>query len=109
MTVPIGTSEAVVDFPKRFSHLINPFFHPGLHIADGQGEVHAQVLDIHNAFVHARDAPEWKPIAEKSLRLYSWDTTAPLADVFLMQFGGYSGRLRRNSSALGSIRLARFL
>lgn len=87
--VPIGTSHAVAEFPQRYPHLINPFFHEGLYFHGVHGDTHAQVLDIHNALVHTRDTPEWKPVAEKGLKLYNWEATDPLSDMLLMQIGGY--------------------
>lgn len=89
LIAPIGTSPAVTEFPERFPHLIYPFFHEGLHSQGSHGDGHSQVLDIHNALVHARDTPEWKPLAEKGFRLYSWEATDPVSDMLLMQLGGY--------------------
>lgn len=87
---PIGDSNEVKAFAGKFPHLINPFFHDGLFVGAGQGEVRAQVLDIQNALVFLRDRPEWKALKERGIRLYKWKPQDPLADLFLMQFGAYS-------------------
>lgn len=44
---------------------------------------------MHNAFVHLRDKPEWKAAQEKGIRIYNWENSDPLSDVFLSQFGCY--------------------
>lgn len=56
----------------------------------GKGrDARAQVLDVQNAMVFARDTPEWKQIQERKPRIYKWAAQDPLADVFLMQLGAY--------------------
>jgi hypothetical protein len=56
--IPVGESAEAKEFPKRFPHLITPFF------ADTSKEMReatsAHVLDVHNALAHWRDTPEWK-------------------------------------------------
>ena len=86
--IPLGTSEEVKDFPKRYPHLINPFFHNPIFSREAN-RPHCQALDIYNALVYLRDRPEWKQLKETGIRLYSWSPDDPLADVFLMQFGMY--------------------
>jgi len=86
--IPLGTSDEVKEFPEKYPHLINPFFHDSIFSRD-VNKPHCQVLDIHNALVYLRDRPEWKQLKETGIRLYNWSPDDPLADVFLMQFGMY--------------------
>jgi hypothetical protein len=44
LILPLGDSELVKQFPKKFSHLINPFFHDNVFV----GGERSQVLDIYN-------------------------------------------------------------
>jgi len=89
MLLPIGDSESNKEFPKRFPHLINPLFPDALFIGGAHERKKAQVLDIHNALVHLRNAPEWKAIRDASVQIFGWQPDDPLADVFLVQFGAY--------------------
>jgi hypothetical protein len=90
MIVPIGESEVVKSFPKRFPQLIHPFFHEELFIDTHRpGEARAQFLDIHNALVKLREIPEWKTINDRGVHVYTWDANDPLSDIFLMQLGAY--------------------
>lgn len=57
----------------------------------GQG-TRAQVLDVQNAMVFARDTPEWKQLRERKPRIYKWAPEDPLTDVFLIQLGAYPDR-----------------
>ena len=82
MVLPIGDSETVLSFPKRFPHLINPFFHEGIFVGDDVS-ARSQVLDIDNALVHLQGIPEWK-VTEEKLHLYTWSPDDALADVFLL-------------------------
>jgi hypothetical protein len=85
---PIGAGEEVKAFAATFKHLISPFFDDNIFLGQGRG-ARAQVLDVQNAMVFARDKPEWKQIQEREPRIYKWATQDPLADVFLMQLGAY--------------------
>jgi hypothetical protein len=58
--LPIGTSDAVQSFAKRFPYLIKPFIYDQVFIDDGEGGARSQVLDIHNALVNLHETPEWK-------------------------------------------------
>ncbi len=89
LILPIGDSDVVKAFPKRFPHLINPLFPEELFIGGGNERQRAQVLDVHNALVYLRDTPEWRAMKEKGVRIYTWQADDPLADVFLVQFGMY--------------------
>ncbi len=88
--LPLGESDEVKSFPKKHSHLINPFFHDAIFMK-GSKDYHpyAQVLDVHNALAHLRDKPEWKAIMDRGARLFTWQNDDPLADVFLAQLGEY--------------------
>lgn len=85
---PLGEHDEVKAFAAAFEHLISPFFHDGVFIGQGQ-EARAQVLDMQNAMVFARDSSELKQIQERKPRIYKWTAEDPLADVFLMQLGAY--------------------
>ena len=89
LLLPIGTDDEVKAFPKKFPHLINPFFHDSIFIGGAKERKRAQLLDIHNALEHLRGKPEWKTINDRGFRIYNWQADDPLADVFLSQFGGY--------------------
>jgi len=86
---PIGDSEEVKAFPKKFPYLINPLFHKTLFIGGANERKHSLVLDVHNELEHLRDTPEWRDIKAKGIRLYTWQANDPLSDVFLVQFGAY--------------------
>ena len=89
MLLPVGTSDVVKAFPKKFPHLINPFFHDSIFIGEGKEQKRAQLLDIQNALAHMRDTPGWKAVNDRGFRVYNWQANDPLADVFLTQFGSY--------------------
>lgn len=90
LIIPVGDSEEVKQFPKKFPHLITPFMlQNNVFVGDGEGGARSYVLDICNALVHVEDKPEWKAVKERGLRLYMWEKDDPLADVFLMHFGEY--------------------
>lgn len=90
---PLGDSQEVKDFPNRFPHLISPFFGESIFVKDERYNQHfAQVLDISNAISYWHMKPEWKAIKEDGIRSYEWQKDDPLADVFLMHFGGYPSR-----------------
>lgn len=86
---PIGDREEVSSFKKLFPHLIDPLhgrlFLTGL---DKRGARNT-VLDIQNALVHWRNSGAWKFLDEAGIRIFEWNVTDPLADVFLMQYGDY--------------------
>jgi len=89
MILSIGESDTVKAFPKRFPHLIKPFFHDELFVGKNERDTRAQVLDIQNALVQLRDTPVWAAIKREGVRLYEWDDNDALTDVFLMHLGGY--------------------
>ena len=85
---PLGESEELKAFAASFEHLISPLMHDGIFMGQ-ENDARAQVLDVQNAMVFARDTPEWKQIHERKPRIYKWKAEDPLADVFLMQLGAY--------------------
>lgn len=86
---PLGDSQEVKDFPKKFPHLIPPFFGE-IFVKDSRYKKHfSQVLDISNAFSYWHTRPEWKYLKEDGIRSYEWQEDDPLSDVFLIQFGAY--------------------
>jgi hypothetical protein len=89
LLLPLGESDEVKSFPKKFPHLINPFFHDSIFIGGDKERKRAQVLDVHNALVYLRDKPERKAINDQGFRVYNWQQDDPLADAFLVQFGEY--------------------
>jgi len=70
LILPVGDSEQVKQFPKRFPHLITPFFHDKVFVGNGKFAAPSQVLDIYNGLVHVQDKREWKNLKERGLRLY---------------------------------------
>ncbi|MFM0091564.1 hypothetical protein PQR46_32180 [Paraburkholderia sediminicola] len=89
MIWPIGDSQEVTDFPKRFPHLDQPFFGNALFIKQADRRCYAQVLDVYNALVHWHHKPEWKTFKDHGPHLYTWQCDDPLADAFLVQLGAY--------------------
>jgi hypothetical protein len=89
MIIPVGDSDIVKSFPRRFQYLINPFSHDGVFVGDGTGGARCQVLDIHNALKYLEAQPGWDEVKETGVRLYKWDPDDPLADIFLMHLGQY--------------------
>jgi hypothetical protein len=88
--VPLGDSTEVKDFPKKYPHLITPFFGDAVFVKDNEYYRHyAHVLDVYNALAHLRGKPEWTRIKERGVRLSTWHPVDSLADVFLVQLGGY--------------------
>lgn len=92
MLIPVGNREIANDFPKAFPHLINPFFHDSIFIGGKNEQKRAQLLDIHNALDHLHGTARSSVFAERGLRIYNWEDSDPLADVFLTQLGGYPSK-----------------
>lgn len=86
---PLGDSQEVKDFPKKFPHLISPLHGDSIFVKDERWGSFARVLDISNAVSHWYNKPEWKLIKDEGFRAYQWQRDDALADVFLMQFGAY--------------------
>lgn len=87
---PIGDSEEVKDFPKKFPHLKVPFHGKSIFLKDDQFQHHyAQVLDIANAMSHWHTTAEWKHIKDHGIRKYTWAPDDPLSDIFLCHLGEY--------------------
>jgi hypothetical protein len=87
--VPVGDSDAVQAFPKRFGHLITPYFRNQLFVGEGEYGSPAQLLDIHNAMSYAQSKPEFESVKKRGVRLYKWEPDDPLADVLLVHLGDY--------------------
>lgn len=88
IVLPLGASAQIKEFAATFKHLISPFFQDRIFVGEGQ-DARAQVLDVQNAMVSARDTPEWRQIKESKPRVYKWSPEDPLHDVLLMQLGAY--------------------
>jgi hypothetical protein len=86
--VPIGNSEQVQQFPKKFPYLITPFF-PDRIFLGGEEGARSQALDVYNAVAHAQEQAKWEAVKKKGVRLYAWAADDPLADVFLAHLGEY--------------------
>lgn len=86
---PVGDSQEVKDFSGKFPHLIRPFHTDSIFVKQDHGKNFSWMLDIYNAIAHWRTQPEWKQLKDRGVRDYQWQTDDPLADIFLMQFGGY--------------------
>ena len=86
---PVGDSQEVKDFPKKFPHLIQLFHGDSVFVKQEQWKSFTWALDIHNAIAHWHARPEWKQIKDRGVRAYHWQPDDPLTDVFLMQFGAY--------------------
>lgn len=86
---PLGDSHEVKEFPKKFPHLITPFFGDSIFVKCERWRSYAHVLDISNTISHWHTKPEWKLIKDEGIRAYQWQQDDPLADVFLMQLGEY--------------------
>ncbi|HUN77259.1 MAG TPA: hypothetical protein VMU40_22305 [Steroidobacteraceae bacterium] len=85
----MGDAPAIEAFIESYRYLLNPFFHKGLFMEVGTHDARAQVLDVHNALITAHQSSGWKGIAEKGVRVATWDAEDPLKDIFLASFGGY--------------------
>src|ERR1700730_585387 len=73
--IPVGDIEEVKEYPKRFPHLINPFYSDTLFYKGTTEATRAHVLDMHNALAHWRDTPEWKAIDDIGVRHFVWDNS----------------------------------
>jgi hypothetical protein len=92
--IPVGESEQVNEFAKRFPHLNAPFFANAL--KEMRLDTSAHVLDIQNALAHWRGTSEWKGIDEKGIRRFVWEADDPLNDSVPGQQGdGLPDRERR--------------
>ena len=89
---PIGETDKVKALPKKFPYLINPAFYDTVFIGGPKERKHSQVLDVHNDLVHLVDRPEWQRVKDRGVRLFTWQADDPLADLFLVQFGGYPNK-----------------
>ena len=88
---PVSDDSTTRAFPSKFPYLINPFFDRKEIFQGTSGEdARALALDFHNALAFIASKPEWGKIRSSGIRLYSWDESDPLADVFLMHFGQFA-------------------
>jgi hypothetical protein len=71
MIVPLGDSPAVIEFPKKFPHLISPLFGDQLFILGPGGGSKARILDVHNALIEMQETPAWRAIKAKCRFQYS--------------------------------------
>jgi hypothetical protein len=91
--IPVGESDEVKQFPKKFAHLITPFMlERQVFLPDEQGGARSYVLDVNNALVYLEDKPEWKAVKERDIRLYTWAKDDPLSDVLLTHLGEYPSK-----------------
>lgn len=86
--LPVGKSEAITNFIKKYPHLISPFYHD--QVLCGQGsEAFSQALDIHNLVHFYSSKNDWAVLKGKGAAIYKWDENDPLSDVLMMQLGQY--------------------
>ncbi len=86
---PLGDSQEVKDFPKKFPHLTPPFHGDSIFVKQAHWGSFSHVLDIFNTVAHWQAKPEWKFFKDQGIRAYQWQQDDPLAEVFLMQLGAY--------------------
>lgn len=88
--VPVGDGDEVKEFCKQFGHLISPNFADHIFSKATKYDVNrCFALDIHNGLTEWVETREWENIKEVGFRRLVWDNDDPLADVFLIQYGGY--------------------
>ena len=105
--IPVGDTDEVESFPKKYPYLIKPFFHDSIFMRGSEHfHPYSNVLDIHNALVFLRDKPEWKKIKVYGVHYYTWAADDPLADVFLSQLGGYPDKDKVGTDYLELLRNA---
>ena len=86
---PISEGKEVEDFIKLFDHLPSPFFGDEL-FPEYDGKRKSEILDINHALISIYD-DYFKNIEKPKLkiRVYEWEESDALSDVFLMTFGAY--------------------
>ncbi len=89
LIIPIGETNEVKEFPKKFPHLLKPFLLEDLFLSSRGKNNKCQVLDVLNTLVYLQNTTEGKAIKETGFRIYSWQLNDPLSDIFLIQFGAY--------------------
>ena len=88
--IPVGDSDEVKGFPKKYPYILNPFMGESIFNYDKKyDDAYVRALDIYNTLIYLRDRPEWKRIKDHGVRCLSWAEDDPLSDIFLSQFGGY--------------------
>ncbi len=99
MLVDLFKPDAIISIYKdkddrieKYNYLANPFWGDNIFVKGseqpGDGSF-SHLLDIMNLIENRWNKPEWTEIKEKGVCLPKWETTDPLADVFLSQFGDY--------------------
>jgi len=90
LIIPLGDDKEVKEFPKKYPYLINFLFHDHIFAkGDEHSPPDSYALDINNALAYLHDRPQWEKIKGSDIHNYKWDTNDPLADVLLIQLGGY--------------------
>lgn len=89
---PVGSAPEATEFEKRFPHLIVPFFGESLFHGDSGPESRCQILDISNALATIASSRSATEIKNQDFRIYNWDESDPLADLFLIQFGVFPAK-----------------
>ena len=107
MIIPVGGSNEVRNFSKKYSYLIEPFYGGSIFTkGDKHSRPSTNLIDIYNALAHLRDKPEWKEIRDHGVYCYTWSVDDPLADVFLSQLGGYPDKDEIGTDYLDLLRKA---
>lgn len=89
MIWPLSADPEITAFCARFPHLIRPRLWGDIFVRQPEGRSYSQLMDILNAMSHGHAKPEWTALKESGLCIHHWDKDDPLADVFLMTWGGY--------------------
>jgi len=88
--MPAEEDVALTTFVERFPYLRWPGVHRRLFIEGGGGRGHTTCLDIYHPVRRIYEKHvDGKQEPRIAARLFDWDVTDPLRDVFLAQFGAY--------------------
>jgi hypothetical protein len=68
MIWPLGGTQEVRDFSKKFPHLRSPFYGDSIFVKDERWRSFAHILDISNTISHWHTKPEWKYFRDKGIR-----------------------------------------
>ncbi|URK87086.1 hypothetical protein LP421_25080 [Rhizobium sp. RCAM05350] len=83
---PVGDHPDIAAFVASFDYLTSPFNTGALFFPKTPT---SRLLDIQNLIAHHRKTAEWTQLVEAGVQIAKWSADDPLADVFLLQFGGF--------------------
>jgi hypothetical protein len=87
--VPLGDAPELKTLRDEYPYLINPFFHDSLFVDRQFGQARCHLLDVHNALIYWSKQRDWSGAREHGFRRIVWDSTDPMADAWLCQFGAF--------------------